>query len=67
MTLILSEEDQERYLDKGLKKIRAQAFHIHTSIEKNNLRQCLKETYAMLTEFKQFNSKKLLSLIYNNI
>ena len=52
MTLMLSEEDQERYLDKGLKKIRAQTFHIHTSIEKNNLRQCLKETYAMLTELR---------------
>ena len=55
MTLILSEEDQERYLDKGLKKIRAQAFHIHTSIEKNNLRQCLKETYAMLSELRTNN------------
>ena len=55
MTLILSEEDQERYLDKGLKKIRAQAFHIHTTIEKNNLRQCLKETYAMLTELRTNN------------
>ena len=52
MTLMLSEEDQERYLDKGLKKIKAQTFHIHTSIEKNNLRQCLKETYAMLSELR---------------
>ena len=52
MTLILSEEDQERYLDKGLKKIQAQTFHIHTAIEKNNLRQCLKETYQMLSELK---------------
>ena len=52
MTLILSEEDQERYLDKGLKKIQAQTFHIHTSIEKNNLRQCLKETYHMLSELR---------------
>ena len=49
---MLSEEDQERYLDKGLKKIRAQTFHIHTCIEKNNLRQCLKETYAMLSELR---------------
>ena len=55
MTLILSEEDQERYLDKGLKKIKAQSFHIHTSIEKNNLRQCLKETYAMLSELRTNN------------
>ena len=55
MTLILSEEEQERYLDKGLKKIKAQSFHIHTSIEKNNLRQCLKETYAMLSELRTNN------------
>ena len=55
MTLILSEEDQERYLDKGLKKIKAQSFHIHTSIEKNNLRQCLKETYAMLSQLRTNN------------
>ena len=32
MTTFLSDEDQERLLDKGLKKIKAQSFHIHTSI-----------------------------------
>ena len=52
MSVILSEEDQERYLDRGLKKIKAQSFHIHTAIEKNNLRQCLKETYSMLSELR---------------
>ena len=52
MSIILSEEDQERYLDRGLKKIKAQSFHIHTAIEKNNLRQCLKETYSMLSELR---------------
>ena len=52
MSIMLSEEDQERYLDRGLKKIKAQSFHIHTAIEKNNLRQCLKETYAMLSELR---------------
>ena len=52
MSIMLSEEDQERYLDRGLKKIKAQSFHIHTSIEKNNLRQCLKETYSMLSELR---------------
>ena len=52
MSAMLSEDEQERYLDRGLKKIRAQAFHIHTSIEKNNLRQCLKETYSMLAELR---------------
>ena len=52
MSIMLSEEDQERYLDRGLKKIKAQSFHIHTSVEKNNLRQCLKETYSMLSELR---------------
>ena len=52
MATILSEEDQERYLDRGLKKIKAQSFHIHTAIEKNNLRQFLKETYSMLNELR---------------
>ena len=52
MSTLLSEEDQERYLDRGLKKIKAQSFHIHTAIEKNNLRQCLKETYSMLSELR---------------
>ena len=52
MSIMLSEEDQERYLDRGLKKIKAQSFHINTAIEKNNLRQCLKETYSMLSELR---------------
>ena len=52
MSTMLSEEDQERYLDRGLKKTKAQSFHIHTAIEKNNLRQCLKETYSMLSELR---------------
>ena len=52
MSTILSEEDQERYLDRGLKKIKAQSFHIHTAIEKNNLRQCLKEIYSLLSELR---------------
>ena len=52
MTIVLSEEDQERYLDRGLKKIKAKSFHINTAIEKNNLRQCLKETYIMLSELR---------------
>ena len=52
MSELISEEDQERYLDRGLKKIKAQSFHIHTAIEKNNLRQCLKESYSMLSELR---------------
>ena len=52
MTLILPEEEQEKYLDKGLKIIKAQTYHIHTNIEKNDLRHCLRETYIMLAELK---------------
>ena len=52
MSTFLSDEDQERALDKGLKKVKAQSFHIHSSIEKNNLRQCLKETHTMLAELR---------------
>ena len=52
MAKIISEDDQEKYLDLGLKKIKAQSYHIQTTIKKNNLRQCLKETYSMLNELR---------------
>ena len=48
----MKEDDQELKLDQGLKNIKAQSFHIHNTIEKNNLRQCLKETNAMLCELR---------------
>ena len=48
----MTEVDQELQLDQGLKNIKAQSFHIHNTIEKNNLRQCLKETNAMLAELR---------------
>lgn len=48
----MKEDDQELQLDQGLKNIKAQSFHIHNTIEKNNLRQCLKETNAMLAELR---------------
>ena len=48
----MTEDDQELQLDQGLKNIKAQSFHIHNTIEKNNLRQCLKETNAMLAELR---------------
>ena len=46
------EEGKDINLEKGLKKIKEQAFHINTAIEKNNLRQCLKEAYTMLCELR---------------
>ena len=47
-----NEGDQERVLDLGLKNIKAQAFHMQTAIEHNNLRQCLKETNKLLLELR---------------
>ena len=49
---IPTEDDQERYLDRALKRIKAQSFHINTCIDKRSLRQCLKETYVMLNELR---------------
>jgi vacuolar protein sorting-associated protein 35 len=46
------EEDQEKYVDDAMKIIKAQAFHMHKTIEDNQLRQCLKETSIMLGELK---------------
>ena len=39
-------------LENGLKKIKEQNFHINSAIEKNNLRQCLREAYTMLCELR---------------
>ena len=46
------EERKDINLEKGLKKIKEQSFHINSAIEKNNLRQCLKEAYTMLCELR---------------
>ena len=46
------EETKDLNLEKGLKKIKEQSFHINSAIEKNNLRQCLKEAYTMLCELR---------------
>lgn len=47
------DEDQERILNNGLKNIKSQSFHINNSIEKNDLRQCLKHTFALLCELRE--------------
>ena len=44
--------DQEVALDLALKTVRAQAYHILTTIEKDNLRFCLKQTKLMLNELR---------------
>ena len=46
------EQNKSLKLEKSLKKIKEQAFHINSAIEKNNLRQCLKEAYTMLCELR---------------
>ena len=46
------EQNKNIKLEKGLKKIKEQTFHINSAIEKNNLRQCLKESYTMLCELR---------------
>ena len=46
------EQNRSLKLEKGLQKIKEQSFHINTAIEKNNLRQCLKEAYTMLCELR---------------
>jgi vacuolar protein sorting-associated protein 35 len=45
-------EEKDLNLEKGLKKIKEQSFHINSAIEKNNLRQCLKEAFTMLCELR---------------
>ena len=45
-------EEKDLNLEKGLKKIKEQSFHINSAIEKNNLRQCLREAFTMLCELR---------------
>ena len=46
------EDEQEKYLDESLKIVKAQSYHIHQAIERNNCRSVLKETAHMLLELK---------------
>ncbi|MCQ2820037.1 MAG: vacuolar protein sorting-associated protein 35 [archaeon] len=45
-------DSQEALLDNCLKNVRTMAYQIHNSIDQNNLRQCLKDTNALLLELK---------------
>ena len=51
----LSEEEQERILSRSLKKIKEQTYFINTAIDKNNLRQCLRDSYILLSELRTNN------------
>lgn len=44
--------DQERAIDLAIKNVYVQAYHISQTIEKNNLRFCLKKTKLMLNELR---------------
>jgi len=46
------DEDQEKYLDESLKIVKAQSYHIHQAIDRNNCRATLRETAHMLLELK---------------
>ena len=46
------EDEQEKYLDESLKIVKAQSYHIHQAIDRNNCRSVLKETAHMLLELK---------------
>ena len=48
----MTDEEQERHLDDGLKSVKAQSYHIKSAIEQNNMRRCLRETSAMCLELK---------------
>ena len=46
------EDEQEKFLDDCLKIVKAQSYHIHQAIDRNNCRSVLKETAHMLLELK---------------
>ena len=46
------EDEQEKFLDDCLKIVKAQSYHIHQAIDRNNCRAVLKETAHMLLELK---------------
>ena len=48
----IPKEEQEKLLTKSLKKIKEQTFFINNSIDKNNLKQCLRESYILLSELR---------------
>ena len=46
------DEEQEKYLDESLKVVKAQGYHIHQAVDRNNCRATLRETAHMLLELK---------------
>ena len=52
---LLPDEEQEKILSKSLKIIKEQTYFINNEIDKNNLRQCLRESYILLSELRTNN------------
>jgi len=46
------DEEQEKFLDEALKIVKAQGYHIHQAIDRNNCRATLRESAIMLLELK---------------
>ena len=44
------DEEQEKFLDESLKIVKAQSYHIHQAVDRNNCRATLRETAMMLLE-----------------
>ena len=52
MSISIPEAEQEKILVKSLKKIKEQTYFINSAVDKNNLRQCLRESYILLSELR---------------
>ncbi|MCQ2819080.1 MAG: vacuolar protein sorting-associated protein 35 [archaeon] len=48
----MEEEKQEQYLDDCLKAVKGEAYHLKAAIERNNMRQTLRQTAALLNELR---------------
>ena len=46
------EEEQEKYLNESLKVVKAQGYHIHQAIDRNNCSSTNRETTHILLELK---------------
>jgi len=60
--------DQEKELDLAEKTVKRQAYHVFLSIEQNNLRFCLKQSFRMLCELRSdILAPKFYYQLYNAI
>ena len=40
----MQDEEQEKFLNDALNSVKAQSYHIRNTIDRNQMRQCLRET-----------------------